>query len=61
MKMHMSNKQNVSYEIISVEMLMKNSKWKTRNWMGPLNEENKLQVDEENNKNWKCLKNFWNV
>ena len=27
--------------------------WVTRNWLGPLNVENKLQVDKKNNKNWK--------
>ena len=30
--------------------------WNTRNWSGPLNDENKLQVDEKNNKNWKVRK-----
>ena len=27
------------------------------NWMGPLNDENKLQIDEKNIKNWKKSKN----
>ena len=29
--------------------------------MGPLNDENELQVDENNNKNWKVWKTFKNV
>ena len=29
----------------------RNFYWNSRNWMGPLDEENKLQVDEKDNKN----------
>ena len=31
--------------------------WTSRNCMGPLKDENKLQVDEKNNKNWKTFEN----
>ena len=29
----------------------------SRKWIGPLNDENKLKIDENNNKNWKV----WNI
>ena len=35
--------------------------WNTRSWMGPLIDENKLQLDEKNNKNWKAWKILENV
>ena len=50
----LSNKQNMGdsrYVIFS----------KTRNWMWPLIDENKIQFDKKNNKNWKAWKMFESV
>ena len=43
----MSNNQNNSYNIKSVDKII----FETTDWMGPLNDENKLKFDEKNNKN----------
>ena len=40
--------QNVNCDIKSVDKFFCNT-----NWIGPLNDENKLQVGEKNNKNWR--------
>ena len=40
--------------------------WNSRNWVGPLNDENELEVDEKNNTNWQIWRmyvivNFTNI
>ena len=48
MKTQNVHQKEHSYNIISVDMLILETHG---NWMRPLNEDNKLQVDEKNNKN----------
>ena len=57
MNTHIVRQKNFSYDITSIDMLILE---KTRNWMGPLNDKNELEVDEKKTKTEK-FENFWKL
>ena len=63
---HTINVQKNAYCLTNKILMKKNVKryvisWNTRNRIGPIVDENKLQFDKKNNKNWKFGKIFQSV